>query len=324
MKKSFIKILLLTSSMLCFSSLIFAQTKSAASARKATSKLPQTIEEAISSGSPVIEKLPNGNINWTQQYFEAQGQSVLDTVRFKNPAQARAMATRGAVVVAQRNLLEIIKGVSIVGETTVEDMITTSDKISSKVEGVIKGATQVGDATLKDGLVTVTMRVPIYAPTGIAPVVIESAQAITDSIKTAQAAADSIRTAQTAGTADTIRSGTQVSPPPAANDTKRVVFNLNGKPVDPTMFPVVVDQQGKILADFTKLYDPKKGEFPKYVELAKNVMTSLGVKKGTQIIDVIQNGKGELVVSDKVKAKVNWDKIINVVGKIGKLAMLFI
>src|SRR5690606_37275715 len=117
---------------------------------------------------PVIENKPNGSINWTQQYVEAKGQSVIDNERFKNPAQAKAMATRGAVVVAQRNLLEMVQGVNVVGETTVQDMITTSDYIYTRVEGLIKGAQQFGPAKELDGMIEVTMRMPIYGNDGIA------------------------------------------------------------------------------------------------------------------------------------------------------------
>ena len=41
------------------------------------------------------------------------GSSVIDNERFKLLAQAKAMAIRGATVIAQRNLLEIINGVNI-------------------------------------------------------------------------------------------------------------------------------------------------------------------------------------------------------------------
>jgi hypothetical protein len=81
-----------------------------------------------------------GKVDWSSQFIEAKGESVLDPERFKNPAQAKAMATRGAVVVAQRNLLEIVKGVHVQGETTVEDMMTKRDLITTRVEGIVKGA----------------------------------------------------------------------------------------------------------------------------------------------------------------------------------------
>jgi hypothetical protein len=52
------------------------------------------------------------------------------------------MAERGAVVDAQRNLLEITEGVRVNGETVVKDYITQSDIIFSRVDGIVKGLKQ--------------------------------------------------------------------------------------------------------------------------------------------------------------------------------------
>ncbi|MFQ3575228.1 MAG: hypothetical protein SNJ77_02215 [Cytophagales bacterium] len=267
--------------------------------------LPQILEKA----EPVVENKLNGQINWTEQYVEAKGESVIDNERFKNPAQARAMATRGAVVVAQRNLLEIINGVHIVGETTVEDMIATSDKIQSRVDGVIKGAIQVGDAVVKDGLVTVTMRVPLYQKNGLAPAVYEEVEKVVEKEYKVE------------------ETPVVVQEPVTAKDTaefKQFAFRINGKKVEPSMFPIVSDEKGNVLLDYSKLYDPKKGDFPKYLQLSKDILETTGFKKGVQVIDLIQGQDGKLVVSEEVKKKINWSKVGNVLSKIGKVALMLL
>lgn len=281
---------------------------------KSTLKMPQSYEEAIKSAAPVVEKTGNGSINWTEQFVEAKGQSVIDTVRFKNIAQARAMATRGAVVVAQRNLLEIVKGVNIVGETTVEDMITTSDVINTKVEGMIKGAQQVGEAKLKDGLIEVTMRVPLYSSNGIAPIVMDEVKEITDKIDSASK--------QQNPTPPTTQSDTSKSVMVGSN--KKIAFNLNGKKIDPSMFPLIVDEKGNLVFDFSKVYDINKGQFPKYLQLSKDVMNSLGFKKGVEVIDLVQGKDGKLVINEKTKSKLKWDNIKRIATQIGKFALMLI
>lgn len=299
------------------SNIIFAQTKVS----------PISFEGLVKNSKPVTQKVTNGSVNWTQQYIEAKGQSVIDTVRFKNKAQAKAMATRGAVVVAQRNLLEIIKGVNIVGETTVEDMITTSDKISSRIEGVVKGATQVGNAVVVDGLVEVTMRIPMYSANGLAPVLADSLEKII--AKETGASSGPATTPTEASTVDTSKKSSSpvtANVPDAGIDLtkKPFVFNLNGKKLDPALFPIITDSTGNLVLDLSKFYDPKKGKFPQYLQLGKDALKAVGFKKGVEVIDIVQNSNGKFVISDKVKKKFNWDKLGKIATKIGKIAMLFL
>ena len=55
-----------------------------------------------------------------------------------HPGQKELTAKRAAIVVAQRNLAEILNGVRISGQTTVKDAALESDLIRSSVEGMIK------------------------------------------------------------------------------------------------------------------------------------------------------------------------------------------
>jgi len=71
-------------------------------------------------------------INWTQGLIACEGESARGQESFA--------AKRVAVVVAQRNLLEVIKGVRIDSQTTVRDGLVGNDVITSRVEGVIRGA----------------------------------------------------------------------------------------------------------------------------------------------------------------------------------------
>lgn len=260
--------------------------------------------------------LPNGNINWTTQFIEAKGESVIDTVRFKNKAQAKAMAIRGAVVVAQRNLLEIINGVRIVGETKVEDMITTHDYIYTRVDGLIKGAEMVGNPIEQFGAIQVNMRVPIYAQNGLAPVIYDVIPKDYDNNK---------------GRGDANNSDANKKPDrkddkttkPDNEEIQSVAFRLNDKVYDPAVFPLVVDEKGEILMDFTKFYDPKSGKFPQILKETRDILELSGAAKGVKIIDVISAQDGKLVVSTIAKNKFNWDKISDTINKVGKIMMLF-
>lgn len=261
---------------------------------------------------PIVQERTNGSINWTQQFVEAKGQAVIDTERFTNVAQARAMATRGAVVVAQRNLLEIVKGVNVVGETTVQDMATSSDYIYTRVEGLVKGAEQMGQAREMNGMMEVTLRMPIYGKVSVASA-IESKDIAMAQKKMGLVPMSVMNAAENFAAGDEVVDG-----------SKPVVFTFKGKQIDPSMFPVIVDDKGNVKLDFSTLYDTKTGKFPQYVQLGKEVMQDLGLKKGVDIIELVQNAQGQFTIPQNSKKKAVWQKIGNVAQKIGKVLFSFI
>ncbi len=281
------------------------------SATREIINIDSSFEEFLGRTENFRENKENGVVDWTEQYIEAKGESVIDTVRFKNHAQARAMATRGAVVIAQRNLLETINGVKIVGETTVENMITTSDYIFSRVEGVVKGAEMVGQPREKYGMIEVTLKVPIYKTNGLAPAVINPNF---KSLGRDNELGGSGRDNELEGSG---RDNEE-------NEISNFAFNLNGKKYDPSMFPLVVDENDNILIDFSKYYDPSKGKFPKILQSTKDIMKEIGLNKEVEFIDVISAANGKLVVNTKIKKKFNWDKVADVTMKVGKILLLLI
>lgn len=57
-----------------------------------------------------------------------------------SPAQAKALACRAAQVDAYRQLAEIVKGVQVDSQTTVQDFVVQSDEIRTRVHALIQGA----------------------------------------------------------------------------------------------------------------------------------------------------------------------------------------
>jgi hypothetical protein len=271
-----------------------------------TSAIPE-----VKGSTAVVQQTKNGSVNWTQQYITAKGQSVLDTVRWKNAAQARMMATRGAVVVAQRNLLEIVKGVEVTGETTVQDMIATNDNVYTRVDGVVKGAQQVGEAIMKDGMVEVTMRMPIYETNGLAA-------AVYDNLPVAKEGAG------TAGRGENTAARGVATDDAGVEDLAKIAFNMAGKKINPSMFPLIVDEKGHVVFDFSKIYDPKSGKFPKIVQATKEVLNQAGYKDAVKVLDVLDSKDGKIIISDVAAKKVNWSKIGKTAATIGKFLMMLI
>ena len=105
----------------------------------------------------VTERLAQGEINWTQGKVTAKGSGVPSPG--VTPSQARIMAERAARADALRNLLESVKGVRVDAETTVEDYTTKSDRVMTRVSGIVIGAREVGKRYLSDGAVEITMEI---------------------------------------------------------------------------------------------------------------------------------------------------------------------
>lgn len=235
------------------------------------------------TSTEIVEEKKEGKLNWTEQYVEAKGESAIDYERFKNPAQAKAMATRGAVVIAQRNLLEIIKGVNVVGETSVQDMITSYDYVYSRVEGVLKGAKRIGPAIERDGMIEVTLRAPLYNKKGLASTINEEDL---NSLKS--------KYGQKMATENNMSLT-------STNGKNPIVFDFKDPKVDLSLFPLIMDENGAIQYDFSDLYNRRTGDFPRYVQLSKELMQSAGFKKGVEVIELIQKGKGQFTLKDNNK-----------------------
>jgi len=103
----------------------------------------------------------SAELDWTAQIVKSIGIGVINP-NAVNVGQARAGCLRAARVTAQRNLLEIIQGVNIDSETTVENFMTTSDVVRTRVNGVLRGAQQIGQPVYKsDGTCELTMGVRV-------------------------------------------------------------------------------------------------------------------------------------------------------------------
>jgi len=101
----------------------------------------------------VIETKGSCSINWTLGDITCEGES--------ESGQSRFAARTVSKVVAQRDLLEVIKGVRVDSKTTVKDGMLGSDIIKSSVVGVIKGAEILSNVYSKEdksALATIRLR----------------------------------------------------------------------------------------------------------------------------------------------------------------------
>jgi hypothetical protein len=78
-----------------------------------------------------------GFIDWLTQKVYAKGVGFLPENK-TNTIQAKTMARRAALVVAQRNLLGVINGVHIDSQTLVKNRIAADDTIVAKIKGIVQ------------------------------------------------------------------------------------------------------------------------------------------------------------------------------------------
>ena len=112
--------------------------------------------------------------NWNTNTIQVTGMGVSNPNMARTPAHASMMARRAAVADAYRQLAEVVNGVQVDAETTVEQMMLTSDIVKTRISAVIKGAVIVSEGELSGGGYSVTMELPLFGGNGgLAETVIE-------------------------------------------------------------------------------------------------------------------------------------------------------
>ncbi|MDZ7697871.1 MAG: hypothetical protein U5R49_13420 [Deltaproteobacteria bacterium] len=100
-------------------------------------------------------------------------EGYVQVVGVSEEGQSRFKAMRAATVVAQRDLLEILEGLRLYGETTVRDGMLQSDNIRTSVEGMVRGAMKCGEKYHDSrGYAEVCMRVHIRGKGGMYDVIL--------------------------------------------------------------------------------------------------------------------------------------------------------
>jgi hypothetical protein len=119
------------------------------------------ISQSKVSASDWVDKVGQGNINWSAGYIEAVGIGT-PPEKLAGKINARPIALRAAQVDALHNLLEITKGVQVDSATSIKDFTVASDVIDTQVNGLVKGAEVADQQYMPDGRAEVKLRIPLY------------------------------------------------------------------------------------------------------------------------------------------------------------------
>ena len=108
----------------------------------------------------------NAAPDWNSNKIQVTGMGVANPRMATSPAHSAMMARRAAIADAYRQLAEVVNGVQVDAETTVEQMMLTSDVVRTKISAVIKGAQIVSEGELTGGGYSVTMEIPMFGGSG--------------------------------------------------------------------------------------------------------------------------------------------------------------
>ena len=164
-----------------------------------------------------VERVGLGQVNWTTGWIKATGVGV-------PPADggpgARLKAERAGYVVALRNLLEIVKGVRVDGESVTDAYLVKNDVIRTQVSGFIQGAQIVKTVAHPDGTVEVTVKMPVWG---------------SESLVSALLNEKAMQSYTLSPEADTKQGYTGI------------VIDARGMGVNPACFPEVLDETGAVV-----------------------------------------------------------------------------
>lgn len=246
----------------------------------------------IAAPGELVERMPGGAVDWSGRVVRARGTGVLDPGN-PNRAQARVMAERAATVVAQRNLLEIIKGVRVDAETRVQNYMTDYDVIYSSVEGVVKGARQRGPALYDSvaGTVEVELEVALYGDSSLssalAPVLTGGGYGGEVGAAVAPQVREFLR--QYSG----------------------ILLDAGASGLKPAMYPKIYDSNGNLLLDTRQYLGTAGGYGLQFVQKLDQVLARPEFARSPLVLKVRQvTGRlgTDIVLSTEDAEKVRWLK----------------
>lgn len=243
-----------------------------------------------------------GSVDWNNSVVTATAIGVYPP-NAVSQLQAVGMAKIAAKAIAQRDLLAALKGVNIDSETTVENMIATSDIIRTRVQGCLHGAVVVSERELPGGY-EVTMQVPLFGTSNsVAPIVIQRPTTRTSFPQPVQ----SVEPAQPVTNINITINNTNDNESSAnTTNTNDTDVSMPSKPsVTPSTKPAIPTKPSVKLPS-TKPYNPSSAAVGGFTGLIVDCR-GLGLKP--VMSPVVKNENGEPIYGYK---NLDYDKIIEI------------
>lgn len=219
-------------------------------------------------------------------------------------AQRRLTAIRAAEVAAQRALAELLKGVSIVGETTVRDAEVESDLIKSSVSAFIKGFSPVvKDWNEREESALVILKVGMNGPRSFGAMMYEK-------IMTEPKIKQEVEKPVYVPPVD-------VAPPPAVPQVyDGLVIDATAQSFRPALINRIFSPNGQVLYDPAKisqkvLVEQGCGEYTNSVDKARAALGKRGVKNPLVVKASGTVSPSDLQVSNDIAAQIHAANLAN-------------
>ena len=185
-------------------------------------------------------------VDWKGQVITVKGMGAVNPQLARNPTHAYMMARRAAIADAYRQLAEMVQGVQVDSETTVEMMMLKSDIVKTRVSAVINGAVVVSETKLPDNGCEVTMQMPMFGEKGLSSAVITPPPVIEPFPEPAPEVIPSMPADSQTGSSSgfTVASGGKNSPMAAIGGFTGLVIDCRGLGLTPVMSPVIKNVKG--------------------------------------------------------------------------------
>lgn len=198
--------------------------------------------------------MPTGEVNWQDGFITVTGSGAAPANG--SPAQKRMMAKRAAIADGYRQLVETVKGVNVDAETTVENFITSSDVIRTKVSGMVQGARVISEKFTPDGGYEVTMQAPLFGVSNsLASAVMprpETKEVFPEPVASVAPSMPAYDASASVSVRVEVTANASASEAPAPAPTSNAIGNYTGIIVDcrglglqPVMSPVIMNQNGE-------------------------------------------------------------------------------
>jgi hypothetical protein len=157
---------------------IYASILAVAAAYLALGSLPIIAAEqsGVISKTNLVQKVSGGEIDWGAGAYYATGEGLVPSQRDEpNRAKAYLKARGYARMKAIANLLMVVEGTTISYQCAGRDL-TASESIRQTIEGYVRNVEMVDERQRTEAgetIIEVTVRTPIYGPTGPGSVLLE-------------------------------------------------------------------------------------------------------------------------------------------------------